>query len=67
VNLVKFSVGDVVEMKKNHPCGGNLMTVLYAASDIKLRCNKCGHEISVERIKIEKRIRKVIESHSPMQ
>ena len=60
MNLVKFSVGDVIELKKNHPCGGNTMTVLYSGSDIKLRCNTCRHEITVERIKIEKRIKKVI-------
>ncbi len=60
MNLVKFSVGDVIEMKKNHPCGGNLMTVQYAGSDIKLKCNKCGHEITVERVKIEKRVKKNI-------
>ena len=39
MNLVKFSVGDVIELKKNHPCGGNTMTVLYSGSDIKLKCN----------------------------
>ena len=60
MNPVKFSVGDIIELKKNHPCGGNTMMVLYAGSDIKLRCNKCGHEMTVERIKIEKRIKKVI-------
>lgn len=61
--IIKFTVGDTLVMKKNHPCGGNRMLVLYAASDIKVRCMGCGHEVMVPRIKLEKRIKEVIKGN----
>ena len=51
--------GDVLEMKKNHPCGGSLFTVLRAGMDLKLRCQSCGREVMVPRHKAEKSIRQI--------
>lgn len=50
-------VGDILVMKKKHPCGSNRMTVLRAGMDFKLRCEGCGHEFMVARSKIEKNIK----------
>lgn len=52
--------GDVLTMKKNHPCGANEMYVLRAGMDFRLRCVKCSREFLVARNKIEKNIKKVI-------
>lgn len=54
-----ISVGDILVMKKNHPCGGNRFLVLRVGMDFKMRCAGCGHEIMVPRSKAEKGIRKV--------
>ena len=56
---MEIKTGDWVVMKKNHPCGGNRFEVLRTGVDFKLRCVKCGHEIMVPRLKIEKYIRSV--------
>ncbi|MGN0558252.1 MAG: DUF951 domain-containing protein [Acutalibacteraceae bacterium] len=53
-------VGDVIEMKKQHPCGSKSFTVLRVGMDFKIRCNGCSHEVMVPRGKIEKNIKKVI-------
>ena len=53
-------VQDILEMKKEHPCGGKQFLVLRSGMDFRLRCVKCGHELMVPRAKIEKRIRKII-------
>ncbi len=53
-------VQDILEMKKEHPCGGKQFLVLRSGMDFRLRCIKCGHEIMAPRSKIEKRIRKII-------
>ena len=53
-------VGDRLEMKKQHPCGGKVFTVLRAGMDIKIRCEKCGREVMVPRKKIEKNIKRII-------
>lgn len=60
MEICRFSVGDTVETKKAHPCGSKLFTVLYAGSDVKLRCNGCGREIICPRVKIEKSIKKTV-------
>ena len=53
------NVGDVVTMKKNHPCGENRFLILRIGMDFKLRCTKCGHEVMAPRVKIEKNIKKI--------
>ena len=53
-------IGDVILMKKNHPCGGTKFVVLRSGMDFKLRCEKCGHEIEIPRSKAEKNIKQII-------
>lgn len=52
-------VGDLLDMKKPHPCGGKQFLVLRSGMDFKLRCTKCGHEIMIPRVKAEKNIKKI--------
>jgi hypothetical protein len=52
-------VGDVLTMKKQHPCGSNRWRVLRIGADFKMRCLGCDHEIMTARSKIEKNIRKI--------
>ena len=52
--------GDILQMKKQHPCGGKEFLVLRAGMDFKIRCTTCGHEIMVPRLKCEKNIKKII-------
>ncbi len=52
-------VGDVLTMKKNHPCGSNRWVVLRIGADFKMRCLGCGREIMNPRSKIEKGIKKI--------
>ena len=51
-------VGDVLELKKDHPCGSRRWQVLRVGMDFKLRCEGCGHELMLPRSKVEKSIRK---------
>ena len=51
--------GDVLTMKKNHPCGCNEMYVIRSGMDFRLRCVKCQREFMTARNKIEKSIRSV--------
>ena len=54
-----ISVGDILVMKKNHPCGDNRFLVLRVGMDFRMRCAGCGHEIMVPRSKAEKGVKKV--------
>ncbi|MBC8532702.1 DUF951 domain-containing protein [Yeguia hominis] len=52
--------GDLLQMKKEHPCGSKTFLVLRAGMDFKIRCTGCGHEVMLPRLKCEKNIRKII-------
>ena len=53
-------VGDILTMKKKHPCGSQQFLVLRSGMDFKLKCEKCGHEVEVPRSKAEKNIKQII-------
>ena len=53
-------VGDTLEMKKPHPCGGKTFLVLRTGMDFRLRCTTCGREFMAPRVKIEKRVKKIL-------
>ena len=59
MEIKKFEVGDVLEMKKAHPCGEKRWKVLRTGAYFRLKCLGCGHEIMVPRFKAEKNIREV--------
>ena len=52
-------VGDVLELKKQHPCGSKEWKVLRVGMDFKLKCAGCGHELMLPRSKAEKAVKKV--------
>lgn len=52
-------VGDILTMKKPHPCGSKQWKVLRTGMDFKLSCVGCGHEVMLPRSKAEKNIRSI--------
>ncbi len=63
MKILKLFVGDVVEMKKNHPCGSNQFKILRVGSDIRAVCLGCSRDLTLDRIKFEKSIKKFVVSH----
>ena len=55
-----IQVGDVLTMKKPHPCGSKEWLVLRTGMDFRLRCQGCGHEVLQPRSKAEKKIRQIL-------
>lgn len=58
--VVKFNVGDLVELRKPHPCGCKQWQILRTGMDFRLKCTGCGHMVMVPRVKFEKDLKKVI-------
>ena len=54
-----IQVGDILNMKKAHPCGEKRWLVLRTGADLKIRCLGCGHEVMQPRFKIEKNVKTV--------
>lgn len=59
MEIIKLCVGDLLEMKKPHPCGSKTFTVLRIGSQIRIVCTGCGRDLVIERPKLEKSIKKV--------
>lgn len=55
-----LNIGDVVKMRKTHPCGNDLWSVTYVGADIKIRCEKCGRIVMLDRPTFEKRVKKIV-------
>ncbi len=53
-------IGDKVQMKKKHPCGGSIWTVKRVGADIKLVCDTCNREIMLSRSEFNKRVKNKI-------
>lgn len=54
-----IQIGDILHMKKEHPCGSKDWLVLRVGMDFKLRCRGCGREVMLPRAKAEKSVKTV--------
>lgn len=53
-------VGDILKLKKSHPCGSKEWEVLRIGADFRLKCTGCGHQIMTPRKQVEKNIRDIV-------
>ena len=58
--IESFELGDVVEMKKQHPCGSSRFEVIRLGADIKIKCTGCSRIIMLPRSKFQKDAKKII-------
>ncbi len=59
-----IQVGDILKMKKKHPCGSSEWEVLRIGADFRLKCAGCGHQIMIPRVKAEKNVKNVVRTES---
>jgi hypothetical protein len=52
-------LNDILELKKQHPCGSKEWLVLRVGADFRIQCTGCGHRVMTPRVKLEKSIRKI--------
>lgn len=61
---INCKLGDVIKMKKPHPCGANAWEILRTGMDFRLKCTGCGHMVMLPRKTVEKNFRGVLASDS---
>ena len=61
----QFYLGDIVETKKQHPCGSKQWEVIRVGADFKIKCLGCSRIVMLPRPKFEKSVKKVIKSAAP--
>ena len=62
MNIVKFCVGDIIELKKAHPCGSKQFKIMRVGSEMRVVCQGCGRDMNIDRIKLEKATKKILAS-----
>lgn len=65
--LYKYEVGDVIESRKKHPCGGNKWELTRVGVDCKLTCLTCGRKMETDRPTLEKMTANVIRKEKPSE
>jgi hypothetical protein len=60
-----FYLGDIVQMKKTHPCGSTEWEIIRLGADIKIKCLGCGRIVMLTRNKFEKGVKKIIKQNIP--
>jgi hypothetical protein len=58
---VPFRIGDRLELRRPHPCGGRTWDVDRLGADLGLRCTTCGRRVLVERRTVERRLGAIVE------
>lgn len=53
---------DRVQMKKPHPCGGKIFRILRVGSQVRVVCESCGRDMTLDRVKLEKAIKQILTS-----
>jgi hypothetical protein len=54
-----LNVGEIIKLKKPHPCGSSQWEILRTGMDFRLKCQGCGHQIMISRKLVEKNIKQV--------
>ena len=57
---MEIQLGDIVRMKKPHPCGGTDWEITRVGADVKLKCLTCGRVVMLERYVFEKRVKELV-------
>ena len=57
---LKLGMGDIIRLKKKHPCGGFHWEITRTGIDIGLKCLCCGRKVLIPRVKLEKKIKEII-------
>ncbi len=55
-------IGDLVQMRKPHPCGSDRWVVTRVGADVKIKCEGCGRVVMLDRPVFEKRLKKILQS-----
>lgn len=55
-----YALNDIVQMKKQHPCGTNEWKIIRLGADIRIKCEGCQHSVMIPRREFDKKMKKVL-------
>ena len=60
MQIIPLRPFDRIQLKKAHPCGANVFVVLRVGSEVRIKCEGCGRDMTLDRLKLEKSIRRIL-------
>ena len=60
MNIIKYRVNDIIELKKEHPCGSKQFKVIRVGTTMRVVCLGCSRDMEIDRLKFEKATKKII-------
>ena len=60
MEILRFQVEDIVELKKPHPCGSKEFKILRVGSQMRIACMGCSHDMTIDIIKLEKAVKRFV-------
>lgn len=63
MEIKKYYLGDILKLKKKHPCGSDEWEVIRIGADFKIKCLGCGHIVMIPRHELQKNVKKVLKSN----
>ena len=65
MQIIPLHPNDKVQLKKAHPCGGDVFRILRVGGVVRIVCERCGRDMNIDRVKLEKSIRRTISASKP--
>ncbi|HWQ14248.1 MAG TPA: DUF951 domain-containing protein [Roseiflexaceae bacterium] len=62
---IDLYIGDVVQMRKPHPCGGDTWRIVRLGAEIGIRCLTCERKVLLPRATFERRVRRFLQRGAP--
>ena len=62
MQIIPLHTNDRIQLKKKHPCGGNIFVVLRVGSEVRVKCETCARDMTIDRVKLEKAIRTILDA-----
>ncbi len=60
MEMIRFELGDVVRLRKAHPCGSDRWEITRTGIDFGLKCQGCGHRVMIPRPRFQRAVREVV-------
>ena len=65
--MVMYSIGDIVRLKKTHPCGSTEWEITRVGMDFRIKCLGCTHQVLIPRPKFEKSVKAIVKRAKPLE
>ena len=60
MEIIKYKVNDIIELKKPHPCGDKRFKIMRVGSEMRIVCQGCGRDLVLDRVKLDKATKKIL-------